>query len=298
MLLKHPIFRASFLCWGHSHLRPDELLRLCIISSLFLAKLFPVTSPKRAMMIWIITVPTSLRKRLCKNLAVRTWPVALSGDVVPRSEGLATSSFLPRKQSSWCFYQTAGSNAPSFTVIWLFTHSFVRMPGPWRAGLSYWASRLCLGMLLNRTLGSYLQPCTFTPSHGDPRETKHEEWKSAELVISFLFLKKDLCGMRVHVQMCFCLILTWHLYNDQSKRFRTIDSFNCVCYSFVCTSGCLWSGVFFQWRPQGSILWTSCEKPSNIPWGEAGPQTGNGTWKEVQVPSKERKKEKVIFDSL
>lgn len=162
---------------------------------------------------------SSLPAPLCAKNCAKTWLSApgLWLSLVtwyPDPRDWLRPHFCPENKAADVSTRLQGLMHPVSRVIRLFIHSFVRMPGPWRAGLSYWASRLCLGMLLNRTLGSYLQPRTFTPSHADPRETKREEWKSAELVVSFLFLKKDLCGMCVHIQMCFCLILIWHLYND------------------------------------------------------------------------------------
>lgn len=38
----------------------------------------------------------------------------------------------------------------------LFIHPFAGMPGPQRAGLSYWGLKFCFAMLLNTTLGNYL----------------------------------------------------------------------------------------------------------------------------------------------
>ena len=115
LLLKYLIFRASFLCWGHNHLWPDELLRLRIISSLFLAKLFPVSSPKRAILIQIITTPPLCAKGVqkpdcrplaCASLWCRGTHIRGTGHVLISTRW---------KQSSWCFYQTAGFNTLSFT---------------------------------------------------------------------------------------------------------------------------------------------------------------------------------------
>lgn len=100
-------------------------------------------------------------QKACRNLTVGTWPVPLFGAVVPRSELPAfitnPSSLLPGgNKAADASSRLQGSVHLVSRVVWLFTHSFVRMPGPWRAGLSYWALKLCLGMLLNRTLGNYL----------------------------------------------------------------------------------------------------------------------------------------------
>lgn len=132
--------------------------RFRIVSSLFLAKLSPVTSPKRAIMIRIITTPTSLRKRRAE-----TWLSApgLCPSLVPwypdQSYRPCPSSSLPGgNKAADVSSRLQGSVHLVLRMVWLFIHSFVRMPGPWRAGLSYWALKLCLGMLLNRTLGNYL----------------------------------------------------------------------------------------------------------------------------------------------
>lgn len=96
-------------------------------------------------------------QRACRNLIVGTWPVPLFGAVVPRSEVLAMSSFLPGgNKAADVSTRLQGLLHLVSWVVWLFIHSFVRMHGPWRAGLSYWALKLCLGMLLNKTLGNYL----------------------------------------------------------------------------------------------------------------------------------------------
>lgn len=103
------------------------------------------------------SLPHLSAQKACRNLTIGPWPVPLFGAVVPTSEVLAMSSFLPGgNKAADVSTRLQGLIHLVSRVVWLFIHSFVRMPGPWRAGLSYWALKLCLGMLLNRTLGNYL----------------------------------------------------------------------------------------------------------------------------------------------
>lgn len=217
-------------------------------------------------------------KGCSKTWLLGSWPCAsLWWSSTQIRAALPGHVFIPTQwtQSSWCFFETGGFSIFSF-IGYIFIHPFVRMPGLQRARLSYWWLQFFLVMPMNRNLGNYL---TAVHVHILPQwrqEIKHEWQKSG---FGDFFFRGSTWGVCV----CVCLANTRHLYSHYSKHVKTITSFNYIYGSFVWMSSCLYFGVFFRWRPQGSTLWASYEGLLTIlgtfHWGEASPQTGRWTWK-------------------